>query len=101
MPRIGPKWETKVGIHCGPAVAGIMGNRQRNFDLWGDTVNTASRMESHGAVGAIQVSPTTRQLLDPDRFATQPRGAVAVKGLGTVETWWLTGAADAVAEAGS
>ncbi|MEM6762643.1 MAG: adenylate/guanylate cyclase domain-containing protein, partial [Pseudomonadota bacterium] len=58
------------------------------YDLWGDTVNTASRMESHGAPGRIQISATTRALLGKE-FVITPRGTLTVKSLGEIETFWL------------
>ncbi len=78
------RWELRVGIHIGPVVAGVIGRRQYLFDLWGDTVNTAARMESHGAPGAVTLSGVAWQ-----RMAHCCRGAVgdlvAVKGKGQME----------------
>lgn len=78
----------RIGINTGPVVAGIIGRRKFIYDLWGDTVNLASRMESHGVPGAIQV---TRPVFEKmrDRFAFEERGPIEVKGKGTVETWIL------------
>lgn len=78
----------RIGINSGPAVAGVIGTKKFQYDVWGDTVNTASRMESHGEPGRIQISDATHELIK-DRFATTPRGPVEVKGKGTLETWWL------------
>ncbi len=69
--------------------AGIIGQRKFIYDLWGDTVNTASRMESHGRPGTIQVTQTTRDLLE-NEFLLTPVGEVPVKGKGEIEVWELT-----------
>lgn len=80
----------RVGIHTGPVIAGIIGRHKFNYDLWGATVNLASRMESHSLPGRIQVTATTRQRL-ADRYHFEPRGPIEVKGMGQVDTWFLTG----------
>lgn len=82
--------EVRIGLHAGPAVAGVIGNRKLFYDVWGETVNTASRMESHGAAGRIQVTAAVRDALGED-FRCAPRGVVEVKSVGPVETWWLLG----------
>jgi guanylate cyclase len=81
----------RLGISSGPAVAGVIGKAKFQYDVWGDTVNTASRMESHGVPGRIQLSPTTYELLKDD-FVVEPRGLVEVKGKGPMETWFLVAA---------
>ncbi len=86
----GEPLSVRVGLHTGPVVAGVIGGTRFAYDLWGDAVNTASRMESHGAPDRIQISASTRALLSMD-FAITPRGKVQAKGLGVVETFWLEG----------
>ena len=82
--------ELRVGINSGPVVAGVIGRKRFLYDLWGDAVNTASRMESHGTSGRIQITRATKDLLE-DEFVCEPRGTIPVKGKGEVEAWYLVG----------
>jgi class 3 adenylate cyclase len=80
--------DLRVGLSSGPAVAGVIGRNKFAYDLWGDTVNTASRMESHGRPGLIQVSEPTRELLD-GRYAFSGPAVTEVKGKGALTTYFL------------
>jgi class 3 adenylate cyclase len=80
----------RIGIDSGPVVAGVIGTRKFIYDLWGDTVNTASRMESQGVPGCIQVTERARALLG-DRYAFSDQHRVHVKGKGEMTTYFLTG----------
>jgi class 3 adenylate cyclase len=80
----------RIGIHTGPVVAGVIGQKKFIYDLWGDTVNTASRMESHGVPGRIHVTASTFELLG-DAFELEPREPIEIKGKGKMQTYLIVG----------
>jgi len=88
--RNGFTLQMRIGIDTGAVVAGVIGKRKFIYDLWGNTVNTASRMESHGVAGRIQITDATRQRLG-GQFLMEERGVIEVKDIGKMHTWYLTG----------
>ncbi len=86
----GDPWQVRVGIHTGPVVAGVIGTTKFVYDLWGDAVNTASRLETTAPVGRIQVSGAVARGLR-GAYELEPRGAVDLKGKGSTETFLLGG----------
>jgi urea ABC transporter urea binding protein len=86
----GKPFRLRIGINTGPVVAGIIGTKKFTYDLWGDTVNVASRMESQGIAGRIQVTANTYKQLK-DKYLFEKRGIIPVKGKGEMVTYWLTG----------
>ncbi|HWA09319.1 MAG TPA: adenylate/guanylate cyclase domain-containing protein [Opitutaceae bacterium] len=84
------RWQIRIGMHTGPLVAGIIGSKKFAYDLWGDTVNIASRLESHGEAGIIQVSQATADLLKP-HFVIEPRGSIELKNRGEMTAYRLVG----------
>jgi adenylate cyclase len=84
----GHQVEFRIGMHSGPCVGGVIGLTKFVFDIWGDPVNTASRMESHGVPGRIHLSEATYDLIR-DEFECEPRGTIEVRGKGAMRTWFL------------
>ena len=84
----GKQLSFRIGINSGPVVAGIIGQKKFSYDLWGDTVNTASRMESHSTGNVIQITEDTYDLIKDD-FICEPRGTITVKGKGEMKVWYL------------
>ena len=88
--RSGYDLQLRVGIHSGAVVAGVIGRRKFIYDLWGETVNIASRMESHGVAGRVQITEATRQRLGTP-FLLEARGTINAKGIGELRTWLVAG----------
>jgi class 3 adenylate cyclase len=86
----GVQLDVRIGVHTGPVVAGVIGKRKFAYDLWGDTVNTASRMESHGMPGRAQLSAATWELVQA-HFDAEDRGEIEIKGKGRMRTFLLNG----------
>lgn len=86
----GSRWNMRIGIHAGPVVAGMIGQRKFAYDVWGDTVNVASRLETSSPAGRIQVSSAVASLLG-ERFVLEPRGEIELKGKGPLPTWLVVG----------
>ena len=83
-------FDMRCGIHTGPAVAGIVGVKKFQYDVWGDTVNIASRMESSGEAGKVNISQATYEFVKDDpQFRFEQRGKIEVKGKGEIEMWFV------------
>ena len=89
----GQRLSFRIGINSGSMIAGVIGRRKFVYDVWGDAVNVASRMESHGLGGAVQITQATYDLIK-DEFICEPRGSVEVKGKGKMDVWLLISAKD-------
>ena len=89
--RNGHRVSFRIGINSGSMIAGVIGRRKFVYDVWGDAVNVASRMESHGLGGAVQITQTTYEFIK-DGFVCEPRGTVNVKGKGAMEVWLVLSA---------
>jgi adenylate cyclase len=89
-PVEGKSIQFRIGINSGPVVGGVIGRKKFVYDLWGDAVNIASRMESHGAAGRIQLTQFTYELICSECIC-EPRGTVEIKGKGQMQTWFLVG----------
>jgi class 3 adenylate cyclase len=86
----GHRFSVRIGLHIGPVVRGVIGTRKMAYDVWGDTVNIVSRLEATGLPEHIQVSAAVVERL-ADRFVFEPRGTIQIKGVGAMETFFLTG----------
>ncbi|MEM7182337.1 MAG: adenylate/guanylate cyclase domain-containing protein [Spirochaetota bacterium] len=85
-----PEWEIRLGIHTGTIIAGVVGEQKFAYDIWGDTVNTASRMESSGSPGKVNVSAATKELAS-EFFSFEPRGKIQAKNKGEIEMFFVIG----------
>ena len=84
-----PSFEVRIGLHSGPVVAGIVGIKKFQYDIWSDTVNTASRIENACEPGKVNISETTYQLVK-DQFSFEPRGKIEAKGKGMLDMYYVS-----------
>ncbi len=89
--------DIRVGVHTGPLVAGVIGSKKYSYDVWGDTVNVASRMESHGVTGHLHISHDVRVLLGK-RFRVEDRGTIDIKNRGSMRTWLVHGISEVTSD---
>ncbi len=89
--RVGQNyWQARIGIHLGAAIAGVVGSRKFTYDIWGDTVNTASRLESNSVAGSINISQSVYdKLKDNPQYRFENRGKIEAKGKGQIEMYFL------------
>jgi class 3 adenylate cyclase len=83
-----PPWDIRIGIHVGPIVAGVVGKKKYAYDIWGSTVNIASRMESNGEPGQVNISSTTYEIIK-DRYACKHRGKIYAKNVGEIDMYFI------------
>lgn len=84
-------FEVRIGIHTGPVVAGIVGQTKYSYDIWGDTVNIASRMEGGGEAGKVNISQATYELVkDEENFVLESRGKIEAKNMGQIEMYFVS-----------
>jgi class 3 adenylate cyclase len=93
----GTAFQVRIGMHTGPVVAGVIGTHKFTYDVWGDTVNVASRLEGHGLPGRVHVSDEVRRALG-QRYEFEPRGAIGLRGRGQMETFFLAATTDGTVE---
>ena len=95
-----PYWELRLGIHTGPLIAGVIGEKKFAYDVWGDAVNTASRMESSGTPGKINISQSTYELIK-DFFSCELRGKIQAKNKGEINMYFVNGIKEDLSTEGS
>jgi class 3 adenylate cyclase len=83
-----PPWDVRVGVHIGPLVAGVVGKKKYAYDIWGSTVNIASRMESNGEPGQVNISASTYELIK-DKYACKYRGKIYAKNVGEIDMYFI------------